>query len=527
MRLIASFAIALLSASPAWALEIRDWGARDAVMIDLAVAGPTQVGLRRDESGLFLKFSRPLGDARDLNRLAAAYPTLITSIRSSADVILISGPTLTSAKAWSTPNGVRLSIPTATGGREAASDAVQAKMAAERRLEVLRGRVELASGRPEAARAALERAAARQPEDPETLAALAAAERELGREARALAYLDRAISVRPDDPELARDRARLVRDRTSYIEAGVAWRDTEDSDDQATASVRAETRYGARWRLNAAAHGGRLRADAATRADGRTQRVRRNFGRVEAGAGYRWSPDHETEGVLHGAQHGVGVEAAHHVGSAVNQATFGAAWGVPYFDDVAGITDRGRRHSLSAGYERRFDRNWSAGAGGAIRQYGVRGDENVARTAGVTASLRRRIYSDDRFYVDGGYSLDAEYLISDDERTAPGGGFFNPLPIETRETHFADVSATAALSETVSLSGTAGFGADRFGDEGPVVAGSLEWEPSPDWKMGASAGYSFGASRGDNASVTNFGFYVRRRLGGPRAPEPQTSEGAR
>ncbi|MGZ0187455.1 MAG: hypothetical protein ACKVH0_05530, partial [Alphaproteobacteria bacterium] len=246
----------------------------------------------------------------------------------------------------------------------------------------------------------------------------------------------------------------------------------------------------------------------------------------EANIAYGWTPDQETEATLYGAEHGPGAGVTHRIGPVTARTTIRGVYAEPYFDDVAGVTDKGRRHAIQLRHDRRIDRDWQVGVGGGLYQYGVKGDDNVARSGGVTATVRRRLYSAAPFYVDAGYGLDAEYQIDIDNLRDAVGGTFNPLPIDDREVHFGDVSASAGLSETVSASATAGYGINRFGGDGATFAASVEWEPTANWKAGASAGYSFAATRGDDAAVTNIGVYLRRRLGANLAPPDATPTGA-
>ncbi len=532
MRLIAKtltvcafLAVLAPVAAPANAATVRDWRAGEALMVDIDTGQSTQAVMRRAEGEIYFQFSGPLGSSAELDQLALKYPDDLRAVRSGFDSVVMTAARPGQFQAWTTPQGVRVAFTPAAGLGVARlqPDVIEPaadQAAAERRLQVLRGRVELATGQPEAAVASLQAARAQNPNDPETLAALAAAETELGHPGRALAYLDQAIASRPDDPDLARDRARLARDTGSYVEAFAGYRDTDDSDDIGTGGVRLAARYGQRWRLAAEGVISHIDAPVVQRVDGRVTPVEKTFGRGQASIAYAWTPDHETAATLYGAEHGPGIGLAHRAGPQTARTTIAAAIGEPYHDEVAGIADRGRHHSVALGHERRFDANWSAGVSGGLNQYGVRGDENVSRTASGTLNVRRRIYNQAPFFVDAGYGLDAEYVIEDDERLDTGGNIFTPLGIEKREVHFGDVSATATVATGLSVSGTLGYGIDRFGGDGMTAAGSINWEPSPDWKLGVSASRSFAATRGDNDTVTNFGLYVRRRIGAPLQATP-------
>ncbi len=513
---LAAIALALAGGG-AHAVEVRDWPVDGRLMVEFDLGRPTTVGMRNTPGEIYFEFSAPVGAADDLERLANAYAGRIRGVRYGRNSILIEGEPGVAFEAWQTGRGVRVAV---DGGAGPATAALDEKAAAERRLDVLRGRVALATGRPEAAKDVLEAAAARDPNDPAALAALAAAENELGREDRAIAYLDRAIAARPDDPDLARERARIERDRAAFVEAYGGWRDTKDADRQSRAGVRVRARYDRNWRLFGEAEAGHVRSDAEQRIGGGVTRIDEGYGRGQLGAAYRWSDNHETEGSLYAAGHGPGAGLVHRIGPATSEARFAAVYAEPYFDDVVGIVDEGRRSSLTAGYDHRFDRDWRAGVSGGVYLYGVRGDDDVAETAGVAANVRRRLYSQAPFYVDAGYSFEGEYVLDVDERLNAAGAIFNPLPIDDREIHFADVSASAALAPTISASATVGYGFDRFGSDGATFALALEWEPTPDWRVGVSGSHSFAAARGEDDAVTNVGFFVRRRLGAPLATTP-------
>lgn len=515
----------LTFALPVGAATVKDWRVGEALHIDIDTGQPVTVRTAVTGNEMVLRFSGPLGDTSTLEPLTNKYPDDLQSILSGYDSLVITAARQGQFQAWSTPQGVRVAY-TPIGGPGVARiettgiEPVVGQAAAERRLQVLRGRVELATGRPEAALVALKQAQSANPDDPETLAALAAAESELGRPGRALAYLDQAIASRPDDPDLARDRARLSRDTGSYVEAFAGYRDVEKAEEQMTGGLRVGARYGRNWRLAAEALVSDIEDQGVQRVDGRINTVDKVFGRGQASIGYAWTPDQETSATLYAASHGPGIGIAHRAGPATARTTVAATFGEPYHEEAVGVADEARRHSVKVGHERRFDQNWTAGVSGGLNQYGVKGDENVSRTASASLNIRRRLYNQAPFYADAGYGVDAEYVIADDQRRNVLGGIFTPLDITKREVHFGDVSATASVAEGLSVSGTLGYGIDRFGGDGLSAAAAVNWEPSPDWKLGVTASRSFAASRGDNASVTNFGLYVRRRLGAPLRPEP-------
>ncbi|MGZ0187456.1 MAG: tetratricopeptide repeat protein, partial [Alphaproteobacteria bacterium] len=275
MRSIVSIILFIIAASPAHAAKVREWVERGVLMIDVDLGRPTTVGMRNSGGEIYFQFSAEVGDNRALEQLETSRPQQLRDVQSGKNSLLLTGVEGASFQAWSTRNGVRVAV--SGGGGQVTAPPRQAAdddhAVARRRLDVLRGRVELATGRPDVARQALEVARQRNPNDAETLTALAAAESELGRPNQALAYLDRAISARPDDPELARDRARILRDQAAYIEAYGGWRDTDDSDQESRTGVRIAARYGPKWRLGAEALVGHSRADAAQRTDGRIARV--------------------------------------------------------------------------------------------------------------------------------------------------------------------------------------------------------------------------------------------------------------
>lgn len=538
MRLIVSTVTAFILAItifslPANAATVRDWRAGAALQIDIDIGQPVTVRTGVSGNEMVLRFSGPIGDTAGLELLANKYPDDLQSILSGYDSLVITAARQGRFQAWSTSQGVRVAF-TPVGGPGVARiettsiEPVADQAAAQRRLQVLRGRVELATGRPEAALVALKQAQTANPDDPETLAALAAAESELGRPGRALAYLDQAIASRPDDPDLARDRARLSRDTGSYVEAFAGYRDVEKAEEQATGGVRVAARYGRNWRLAAEALLSDIEDQGVQRVDGRINTVDKTFGRGQASIAYAWTPDQETSATLYAANHGPGIGLAHRAGPATARTTVAATVGEPYHEEAVGIADEARRHRIAVGHERRFDQNWTAGVSGGLNQYGVKGDENVSQTASASLNIRRRLHNQAPFYVDAGYGVDAEYVIADDQRRNVLGAVFTPLDITKREVHFGDVSATAGVAEGLSVSGTLGYGIDRFGGDGLSAAAAINWDPSPDWKLGVTASRSFAASRGDNASVINFGFYVRRRLGAPlqseSAPRPELQQ---
>ncbi len=193
-----------------------------------------------------------------------------------------------------------------------------------------------------------------------------------------------------------------------------------------------------------------------------------------------------------------------------------AAWHEPYTDTAEAIALKGSRdYSALFAAGQIFDGLWATGEAYAAR-YGIKGDQNVARTAGWHAGLR---YDIDGWPLSINYDGDGEYIIDARKVPGPAPSPFIPLSIRTRELHQFGGSFSDDLSPSLWFDLYGGYAIDRYGKDGPYGGAALRYEPAPGWDLALDGRYSTAAERqGETGNVLSAGFRLTYAWGAADAP---------
>jgi len=193
-----------------------------------------------------------------------------------------------------------------------------------------------------------------------------------------------------------------------------------------------------------------------------------------------------------------------------------AAYHEPYTDTAEAIALKGSTDSsalFAAGQI--FDGLWATGEAMATR-YGIKGDQNVARTAGWHAGLR---YAIDGWPLSINYDGDGEYTIDARKVVGPAPSPFIPLSIRTREVHQFGGSFSDDFGPSLWFDLYGGYAIDRYAKDGPYGGAALRYTPGPGWDIALDGRYSTVAERqGESGNVLSAGFRLTYAWGASDAP---------
>jgi hypothetical protein len=192
------------------------------------------------------------------------------------------------------------------------------------------------------------------------------------------------------------------------------------------------------------------------------------------------------------------------------------AWHEPYTDTAEAISLRGTR-DYSAVYAagQILDGLWGAGEIQATR-YGVKGDDNVADTAGFHAGLR---YDLDGWPLSLTYDADGEYLLSSHKYAGGPPTPFVPLSIRNREVHQFGGSFSDRWDNAFWFDLYGGYAVDRYSNNGPYGGLALRFTPGPGFDVALNGRYSTVAERqGERGDALSAGLTLSYAWGGSGAP---------
>ena len=193
-----------------------------------------------------------------------------------------------------------------------------------------------------------------------------------------------------------------------------------------------------------------------------------------------------------------------------------AAWHEPYTDTAEAISLKGSRdYSALFAAGQIFDGLWATGEAFAAR-YGVKGDQNVARTAGWHAGLR---YDIDGWPLSINYDGDGEYVIDARHVAGPAPSPFIPLSIRTREVHQFGGAFSDDFGPSLWFDLYGGYAIDRYGKDGPYGGAALRYTPEPGFDIALDGRYSTAAERqGEAGNELSAGLRLTYAWGASDAP---------
>ncbi|MFQ5849292.1 MAG: tetratricopeptide repeat protein [Candidatus Binatia bacterium] len=347
------------------------------------------------------------------------------------------------------------------------------------RLDLLRARLLMQTGRERSALQLLRRLNEDYPQNPKVWASLAELEGQVGRWRRAYDFYGRTLKLDPENEDYQEARARLWREEAPRLRMDTTWVDVEKGEEERIIRLSGHhfINFTAKFlRMGFALEQNHLEIN----------NVRRAEGQIVSFDGVRWRGE-------------IYLQYDAHSGPWIRASLFPAPYGVgggllyarpdlagetrllldvkrPNWEFVEGVVDDGSRDRLEIRRSQRLTPLLEGRLASALNRYGIDGDSQVATSVSLNGGLRY-VLSTARPIISIGYELDKEYRASIDERTSPSGVKFNPLPLASREIHSIDLHLSQALSPALRVEGSAGYALDRLGDQGPFGGVAVTYGP--------------------------------------------------
>ena len=468
-------------------------------LINVLMEGASRATLRQDGREVLVSFPHPLPnfDAQALQDQAAG---LLEGVSVGYDTLLLRLPPGVSVARMDEDGGLRLALqpnPGAAGAATPGQPVTEADKEGAQRLRLLAAQIAAQSGQIAGARAQFGDLMLAMPGNPEPMTGLAGLEQGSGRWRQALDLYNRALQLDPGNPSVEDAIATLQRTHGSRLRADLEYRRTDGGEGSGISIAAIEGLSGQQsfsdgWQL----------AYSANLAWADAQNVQQPSGIIEDITGLRQrseiSLQHDgLDGIvlagsayLTGAIPGAGIrgELPDDSGTTFLRADYRR----PDWDFFQSLVDNGTRDRISVGRRQQIIQDLTARLDFGVNRYSLQGAANLATTWTVNVDVRLGNVAG----VHGlsvAYVMDGEYLNKISVGTLPGGRTFDRIDVGDREVH-AGVLAYAGTWETgkkgrpASYELSAGYGADRYGKAGPILAAVLTY-PVGDFELGLRAAY--------------------------------------
>jgi hypothetical protein len=187
-----------------------------------------------------------------------------------------------------------------------------------------------------------------------------------------------------------------------------------------------------------------------------------------------------------------------------------AAYREPYIETAEAVADRATRdYSALYAAGQILDGLWGAAEIKGMR-YSLKGDVNVAHTAGFHAGLR---YDIEGLPLSLTYDADGEYVIGAHKYAGTAPTPYVPLSIRTREVHQFGGSFSERMDEQFWFDLYGGYAIDRYSNDGPYGGLALRFTPAPGFDIAVNGRYSTVAEReGERGDVVSAGLRLNLAL---------------
>jgi hypothetical protein len=437
----------------------------DGAVVTLRWTRPVDISTHASGCELLIRFSRPL-EIGNLTEHQVDRSVWIESLRTGYDSLLIRVSREGEFTVEQSGDGLEIHYRADLGRSTGNGNQV--------RLDLLRARLYLETFRYEAADRLLRELRQRHRDRAEVIGALANLERFLERRVRAVKYYAEALRLVPDNEDY----------RHAYEVLNSHWRPRVAFEGEHKSVTDAQTewiaRLGGQVPLFGYFSGGltfetnRVEIDA----------VRLRDGKMESFSGLRRRGEfflsHETDSgkslkaslLSDGSMLGGALQLQRPDYRGRFELTLD--YRRPNWDFIEGVVNGITRDRAQLRRFHRLTSSWTLNGSLAGNRYLTKDRSRAASSVGVEAGLSYQ-FAEKPIFVE--YGIEAEYRTAVSERTGPTGGVYSPVPLISREVHFADVAFYKRWSRNCWSEGFGGFSIDRMGGSGPFAGAHLKLEP--------------------------------------------------
>jgi tetratricopeptide (TPR) repeat protein len=464
---------------------------------------PTGVEVEKDARELLLRFNRPLGDA-PVADLAVQYADLIENVRYGYDSILIRATRDVRFDVTPTERGVLVQlVPPAEPKPQPQPDSADVQQD-EFRLSYLRALALLQERKVSDAQQLLQQLHDQDPENLDVLASLAYTEVQLGRWQKAKKLYDEGLKIRPDEQRLIAGRQELQRQHGTSAETRNTYINYHNSDWEVFTRQAGRYRLNDQWMVLGAVETVYVDAQDIRRVSGGESDFSGARVRGELGVDYDWQDSGVTRGTFFINPDSQGGALSHAFGPLLARTSARVAYHEAEWRYLQGVVNQGTRDQIAVKHSREIIPTLNGGLGVALNRYGVRNDDNVARSVQLDGFLRYT-FRPAAPLLNLSYYLDAEYSHRDRERNAAGERF-TPLDVESREVHTLEVSAGGEIAKDLTYIAGVGGIADRINDSfGPLGVLGVQYLIVSNVALDVYVRHALASSRGESGQYTEAG----------------------
>jgi hypothetical protein len=475
-------------------------------LISVPMQAASQATLRQDGREVLVSFPHPLPEF-NAQTLQDRLSGLLEGISVGYDTLLLRlAPGVVVSKT-SEQGAVVLTLQPNPAG--AAQAPTEADKEGAQRLRLLGAQLMARTGQASAARQQFGDLILTMPQNPEPMSGLAGVEQAAGRWRQALTLYQRAQQLDPEDPSIADAIGAIEHEHAPRLRSDFEFRRTNAGQGSgistaAIAGLSGQQNFGDAWHLGVSVNGAHVNAS----------QVQQPSGAVESITGLRQrselSLQHDSlngivaaaSAYLTGTIPGVGIrgELPDDYGTTYLRADYRR----PDWDFFQSIVDNGTRDRIAIGRRQLIIQDLTARLDFGANRYSLQGWPNLATTLTVNGELRLANLGG----VHGlsvAYVLDGEYVNKISTGINSSGQSFNRIDIADREVHAGVLDYVGAWNigthgRPLTYELSAGYGADRYGKAGPILAAVLTY-PVGDFELGLRAGYvnNIGRTAGSTA----------------------------
>ncbi len=195
------------------------------------------------------------------------------------------------------------------------------------------------------------------------------------------------------------------------------------------------------------------------------------------------------------------------------------AWGLsaeyraPFDETLFAIADHADRSRVVLGASHELGEGLTAQIVGHVTRYGIKDNDNVADTAGASASLRY-LTNLGGLWAGATYEFNGDYVLRNVRYQGAAPAPFSPLDMRTFEVHALSGSLSAELLDGLWADAYGGYAVDRYGPDGAFGGGDLRYAFAPGWVLALTGGYTqVSTEQGERGPLTTAGLKLIYNLG--------------
>jgi tetratricopeptide (TPR) repeat protein len=443
-----SLLLVLFFANDTVTVQTRDLSSSAEIV--LAWPQPVPYTSAIDGRELLLQFDRPI-DSTQASQLPERLPMWIEGANTGFDTLLIRAARDVSydVRAEGTSIVIRMQAFAAATGAIPPAEQEQGEL----RLQILRAQLLLTDGKSGDAARLLEDVRREHPDYIPAISNLGQVEHRIGRWRRAHTLYSRALQLDPRNVDVRRLRSEVLADHAARVRIDADFKNVSGAQSERIVRWSGHAFLVDYLRLGVA-------VDQNHTSLGGNTFVRR---RGELYAQYDSEDGSEFRASAFGTRRGLGGGLRYGRMDSSGRLHFQAEYRRPFWESLEGIAGYGTRDRAEIHRTQRLGRYLDSRVTVAFNRYGLNGEDNVARSAGVDGGLAFAFLRGNP-YVATEYSFDLE-----SRRFARPG----TLPLVSREVHSGVVTTQFRLSRGLIAEGFGGYSWDRLGGHGPFNGGRL------------------------------------------------------